>query len=293
MSTYNLCCIGYITQDKIVTPNSTIYMPGGTSFYFAHAIKHLNADDFLLVTALADPDMEIVENIRKEGINVKVLPSTHSVCFENIYGENQNERTQRVTAKADPFTVEGLQDINARIIHLGSLLADDFSLDVIKYLSQKALLSVDVQGFLRKVENEKVLPVDWPEKRKALKYIHILKANEAEMEVLTGCTEPHEAALMIADWGVKEVLLTLGDKGSLIYSKGQFHEIPAYPALQIVDATGCGDTYMVGYLYMRNKGASYREAGCYAAAMCTIKLQSHGPFSGTEESIKTVAGVSK
>ncbi|MDY3790561.1 PfkB family carbohydrate kinase [Bacteroides fluxus] len=293
MSTYNLCCIGYITQDKVVTPNSTIYMPGGTSFYFAHAIKHLNADDFLLVTALADPDMEIVENIRKEGINVKVLPSTHSVCFENIYGENQNERTQRVTAKADPFTVEGLQDINARIIHLGSLLADDFSLDVIKYLSQKALLSVDVQGFLRKVENEKVLPVDWPEKRKALKYIHILKANEAEMEVLTGCTEPHEAALMIADWGVKEVLLTLGDKGSLIYSKGQFHEIPAYPALQIVDATGCGDTYMVGYLYMRNKGASYREAGCYAAAMCTIKLQSHGPFSGTEESIKTVAGVSK
>ena len=293
MSTYNLCCIGYITQDKVVTPKSTIYMPGGTSFYFAHAIKHLNADDFLLVTALADPDMEIVENIRKEGINVKVLPSTHSVCFENVYGENQNERTQRVTAKADPFTVEGLQDINARIIHLGSLLADDFSLDVIKYLSQKALLSVDVQGFLRKVENEKVLPVDWPEKRKALKYIHILKANEAEMEVLTGCTEPHEAALMIADWGVKEVLLTLGDKGSLIYSKGQFHEIPAYPALQIVDATGCGDTYMVGYLYMRNKGASYREAGCYAAAMCTIKLQSHGPFSGTEESIKTVAGVSK
>lgn len=274
MSTYNLCCIGYITQDKVVTPNSTIYMPGGTSFYFAHAIKHLNADDFLLVTALADPDMEIVENIRKEGINVKVLPSTHSVCFENIYGENQNERTQRVTAKADPFTVEGLQDINARIIHLGSLLADDFSLDVIKYLSQKALLSVDVQGFLRKVENEKVLPVDWPEKRKALKYIHILKANEAEMEVLTGCTEPHEAALMIADWGVKEVLLTLGDKGSLIYSKGQFHEIPAYPALQIVDATGCGDTYMVGYLYMRNKGASYREAGCYAAA-CVPSNYSH------------------
>ena len=268
-------------------------MPGGTSFYFAHAIKHLNADDFLLVTALADADMNVIEEIKKEGIEVKILPSTHSVCFENIYGENQNERTQRVTAKADPFTVEGLQDINARIIHLGSLLADDFSLDVIKYLSQKALLSVDVQGFLRKVENEKVLPVDWPEKRKALKYIHILKANEAEMEVLTGCTEPHEAALMIADWGVKEVLLTLGDKGSLIYSKGQFHEIPAYPALQIVDATGCGDTYMVGYLYMRNKGASYREAGCYAAAMCTIKLQSHGPFSGTEESIKTVAGVSK
>ena len=71
-----------------------------------------------------------------------------------------------------------------------------------------------------------MLPVDWPEKREALKHIHILKANETGMEVLTGCKEPHEAALLIADWGVKEVLLTLGDKGSLIYAKGQFHENP-------------------------------------------------------------------
>ena len=55
--------------------------------------------------------------------------------------------------------------------------------------------------------------------------------------------------------------------------------------MQIVDATGCGDTYMVGYLYMRNRGTSCEEAGCFAAAMCTIKLQSHGPFCGTEEEI--------
>ena len=191
--------------------------------------------------------MGIVEDIRKEGISVKALHTTHSVCFENIYGENQNERTQRVTAKADPFTVEGLKDTDARIIHLGSLLADDFSLEVIKFLSGKGLLSVDVQGFLRKVENEKVLAVDWPEKEEALKYIHML-----------------------------------------IYAQGEFHEIPAYPALQITDATGCGDTYMVGDLYMRNKGASHREAGCFAAAMCTIKLQSHGPFCGTEEAINNV-----
>ena len=231
MSVHDLCCIGYITQDKIVTTKNTIYMPGGTSFYFAHAIKHLDPSGFLLVTALADTEMNVVEDIRKEGIEVKTLPSVHSVCFENIYGENQNERTQRVTAKADPFTMEGLQDVSARIIHLGSLLADDFSLDVIKYLSSKGVLSVDVQGFLRKVDNEKVLPVDWTEKKEALKHIHILKANETEMEVLTGCKDPREAALLIADWGVKEVLLTLGDKGSLIYAKGQFHEIPAYSCL--------------------------------------------------------------
>ena len=205
MNTHNLCCIGHITLDKIVTPKRTLHMPGGTSFYFAHGMSKLDTSDFLLVTALAVSEMDAVEEIRRKGIDVKVLPSTHSVYFENTYGENQNNRTQRVLAKADPFTVEGLQDVDARIYHLGSLLADDFSLDVIKYLSTKGMLSVDAQGYLREVRGENVFAVDWPEKEEALKYIHILKANEHETEVLTGCKNPREAALKLANWGVKEV----------------------------------------------------------------------------------------
>ena len=146
MNIHDLCCIGHITLDKIVTPKRTIHMPGGTSFYFAHAISHLDASNFQLVTALAESEMAAVEDIRSKGIEVKVLPSAHSVYFENTYGENQDNRTQRVLAKADPFTVEGLQDVNARIYHLGSLLADDFSLEVVKYLSTKGILSVDAHA---------------------------------------------------------------------------------------------------------------------------------------------------
>ena len=288
MKKHQLCCIGHITLDKVVTPQSTVYMPGGTAFYCSHAIRHFNDIDYTLVTAVGATEMNVVKQLRKVGIDVTALPSRHSVYFENIYGTNPDDRTQRVLAKADPFTASQLREIDAEIYHLGSLLADDFSLEVIKELSLKGLIAVDSQGYLREVRDTHVYPTDWTDKREALRYIHFLKVNEHEMEVLTGCSEPHEAALLIADWGVKEVLLTLGDKGSLIYAQGEFHEIPAYPALQITDATGCGDTYMVGYLYMRNKGASHREAGCFAAAMCTIKLQSHGPFCGTEEAINNV-----
>lgn len=99
MNTHNLCCIGHITLDKIVTPKRTLHMPGGTSFYFAHGMSKLDTSDFLLVTALAVSEMDAVEEIRRKGIDVKVLPSTHSVYFENTYGENQNNRTQRVLAK--------------------------------------------------------------------------------------------------------------------------------------------------------------------------------------------------
>ena len=261
-------------------------MPGGTSYYFSHGISHLkDTKHYQLVTALAPSEFKAVEDIRAKGIKVTVIPSHRTVYFENTYGENQDNRSQRVLAKADPFTVEQLENINAHIFHLGSLLADDFSLDVVKYLSTKGILAVDAQGYLREVRGEKVYPIDWTDKVEALKYIDILKVNEHEMEVLTGQTDIKQAALQLAEWGVKEVLITLGSLGSIIYAEGTFHKIPAYPPKDIVDATGCGDTYATGYLYMRNKGASYEEAGCFAAAMSTQKLEASGPFSKTEEDV--------
>ncbi len=287
----NICCIGHITLDKIITPKQTVYMPGGTSYYFSHGIRHLEHwKNYQLVTALAETEMRAVDELREKGLEVKVLPSRHTVYFENAYGENQNDRKQRVLAKADPFTVDELEDVEAQYFHLGSLLSDDFSVDVLKYLSQKGKLSVDAQGYLREVRGEKVYAVDWADKLEALKYVDILKVNEHEAEVLTGESDFFRAASLLAEWGVKEVALTLGSEGSLIHAEGKFYKIPAYPPHEVTDATGCGDTYMLGYLYKRSQGAHYTEAGCFAAALSTVKLEKSGPFCGTEaEALNLIA----
>lgn len=282
----DICCIGHITLDKIVTPKTTTYLPGGTSYYFSHAFSHLDGGvKYKLITSLAPAQYEAVDELREKGIQVDVIPGEHTVYFENIYGDNPDHRTQRVLAKADPFTIDKLRHEEARFFHLGSLLADDFSIELIQYLSTKGTLSVDAQGYLREVQGTDVKACDWTEKREALRYIHILKVNEHEAEILTGETSPRKAARILAEWGVKEVLLTLGSHGSLIYADGEFHEIPAYPPTELVDTTGCGDTYVLGYLYMRSKGKSYTEAGKFAAAISTLKLERSGPFSKEEKDI--------
>ena len=178
-----------------------------------------------------------------------------------------------------------MKEIDAQIYHLGSLLADDFSLEVIKELSQKGLIAVDSQGYLREVRDTHVYPVDWTDKREALQYIHFLKVNEHEMEVLTGLSDPHEAARQLYEWGVKEVLVTLGGMGSLIFDGKDFYRIPAYKPGEVVDATGCGDTYTIGYLYQRVSGAGIEEAGRFAAAMSTLKIEKSGPFNGSKEDV--------
>ncbi len=285
----DICCIGHITKDKIITPRQTVYMAGGTSFYFSYAFSHLPQNvSFQLVTKLGEGEMKSVEDMRQAGIDVQVYPSSHTVYFENKYGENQNDRTQRVLERADPFTVDEMREVNAGVYHLGSLLSDDFSTEVVKYLSTKGRISIDAQGYLREVRGEKVYPIDWAEKLEILAHTDIIKVNEHEMEVITGFTDPRAAAKCLAEWGVKEVCVTLGSEGSIILAEGKFYDIPAYEPKEIVDATGCGDTYSAGYLWCRAQGMGFEESGKFAAAMCTLKLEHSGPFDGSIDDVRRV-----
>ena len=231
----DICCIGHVTLDKIVTPDRTLYQNGGTAYYFAYGINHLPHDvSFQMVTAIAQKDREAISRMEAEGIDVIAFDSKETVFFENKYGNNRNARSQRVLAKSDPFTVEQMEGLEARVFHLGSLLSDDMT--------------------------------------------DILKLNEYEMEVITGEKDPRRVAKMIAGWGVKEVVLTFGSYGSQIYCDGKFYDIPAYEPQHCIDVTGCGDTFSTGYLYCRAKGMDCGEAGKFAAAMCTLKIEKPGPF---------------
>ena len=276
----DICCIGHITADTVITTTSTMHMAGGTAYYFSYPFAKLDGN-YLLVTALAAQEMNYVTDLRNSGIEVLVQESTHTVNFENIYNEDQDFRTQNVLQLADPFKLASLAEVEAKIFHLGPLLPDDISLDLIKMLAGKGKVSMDVQGYLREVRDQKVYPREWPEKKEALQYIDILKTDEGELTVLTGCTDVRKAAKIVADWGVKEVVVTNGSKGSFILHEGIYHTIPAYPPEVIVDATGCGDTYMAGYLYQRIKGADIRQAGTFAAVLASKKMESPGAFKGS------------
>lgn len=282
----DICFIGHITRDHVITPTTDVYMAGGTSYYCARALKSLPPKvSYSLVTATGDDNEQVIEAMLKDDIDVKRFPCAHSVFFENRYGSDPDNRTQRVLALADPFTVEEVKPLQAKLYHLGTLLSGDFPVEVVEELANKGKVSIDVQGYLRRVVNERVYETDWPDKHKILSMTHLLQLDEIEMVALTGSHDVREAAKTISSWGVKEVVITLGGGGSMIYDGSSFYEIPAYKPKEIVDATGCGDTYSAGYLYMRLQGASYEDAGKFAAAMCTLKLQHSGPFSSDIDSV--------
>src|ERR1700735_1025628 len=107
---YDICCIGHITSDKVVTTKTVMHMACGTAYYFSCAISKFDTR-YLLVTSVADSEIHYVNRLRDKGVEVNVNTSAHTVYFENIYAENQDERTQNVLQKADPFTMEQVQRV--------------------------------------------------------------------------------------------------------------------------------------------------------------------------------------
>ena len=75
---------------------------------------------------------------------------------------------------------------------------------------------------------------------------------------------------------VKALVVTLGAKGSLIFTGGQQLEIPCVGADSVIDPTGCGDAYRAGLLYGIANGMDWQHTGRLASLLGALKIAQRG-----------------
>jgi len=75
---------------------------------------------------------------------------------------------------------------------------------------------------------------------------------------------------------VKALVVTLGAKGSLIFTGGEQIEIPCVQADSVVDPTGCGDAYRAGLLYGIASGMDWQQTGRLASLLGALKITQRG-----------------
>ena len=145
-----ICCVGHITLDKITTPALTQYQPGGTAYYFTEGIRRLGPIGYRLITAVGPDERTVVDRLRAAGVEVSLVDSPASVFFENIYGEDQNQRTQRVRSKAAPFTVAAFEDV---LVSTGGGTPCFFdNMDYMNACGATIYLKVSVEELARRLE---------------------------------------------------------------------------------------------------------------------------------------------
>ena len=278
---FDVCVVGHVTKETIrIDDTVEREMPGGTAYYTSMALRKVGLR-VAVVTKVSIGDRErLLHDLQEAGVTVFCKPSARTTLFENIYArEDLGARVQRVRSVAAPFSPGDLEEISAPIFHIGPLTNLEISPDVLEAVSLRGdLVSLDIQGLLRRVAEGEVQEEDWLDKERGLAYVDILKADDREAAVLSGEDDVETAALRLSGLGPREVIITLGSKGSLIFAKGEFHHIPAFPPKEVIDPTGCGDTYKGGYISQRVRSNNVTKAGRFAASVATLKLEKFGPL---------------
>ena len=81
-----------------------------------------------------------------------------------------------------------------------------------------------------------------------LKYTDILKVSHEEMEMFTGTNDLLNGSNVLYDIGIKLVLVTLAEKGCFYFYKNGYGQLPTF-AVNVVDTTASGDSFLGGVLY--------------------------------------------
>jgi fructokinase len=96
--------------------------------------------------------------------------------------------------------------------------------------------------------------------------------------LLGSAASPEETIQRIHELGPAVVVLTLGKDGSMVSRDGTILErLPARP-IQVVDATGAGDSFWAGFLVALVEGLPLEKCLRFAREVVEIKLQTLGPL---------------
>lgn len=113
-----------------------------------------------------------------------------------------------------------------------------------------------------------------------LSLVDIIIPNETETSLLTGLPVENDAQTRIAaaalrEMGVGTVILTLGERGSLLASQTETKLFPAFK-VSPVDTTAAGDAFLGGFGTALAEGRSLAEAICWGNAAGAVAATQFG-----------------
>lgn len=112
-----------------------------------------------------------------------------------------------------------------------------------------------------------------------LSLVDFLTPNESELEILSGCKIDEEcsaekAAKVLLDKGVKNVLVTVGERGAILANNERTKKFEARK-MNAIDTTAAGDSFNGALAYSLSNGRKLDEAiqfANYAAALSVTKM---------------------
>jgi len=242
----SLLVTGSIGIDTVKTPHGVSEnCLGGSAIYFSMAASFFSPVRFVGVVG-ADCPFDLNEifagrNVDLTGLEIRQQSKTFR--WAGSYHANMDDRTTdhmelNVLAEAPPKVPEQFRD--SRFVFLANT-APALQIELLEQVSKPAFVAADTMNCW--------ITDHLGDLRNLLERIDCLIINEDEARMLAEEHNLVKAAQSILNMGTSLVIIKKGESGSLMCSAdGQIFVLPAFPAAEVTDPTGAGDSYAGGFM---------------------------------------------
>ncbi|MCK4291869.1 MAG: bifunctional hydroxymethylpyrimidine kinase/phosphomethylpyrimidine kinase [Planctomycetes bacterium] len=271
----SLLVTGSIGIDTVRTPYGVSEdCLGGSAVYFSMAASFFGPVRFVGVVG-ADCPFDLGEVFAGRDVDLaglEVRPQSKTFRWGGSYAENMDERTTdyielNVLAEAPPPVPEAFAD--SELVFLANT-TPKLQLELLGQVREPVFVAVDtmncwIQDHLGDLKS-------------LLAKADCLIINEDEARLLAGEHNLIKAGRIILDMGLGVVVIKKGESGSLMCSAdGERFVLPAYPASEVRDPTGAGDSFaggLLGYLAQSGKTdfATLKTAIAYGTVTASFTI---------------------
>lgn len=263
--------LGTIGLDTIKTPFDKVEnILGGSAVYAAYAASFFAKAGIISIKGkdLSDSKLHFLKErgISLEGVRTEGKNFRWSGEYEYDMNEAKTLKTELNSLQNfNPEVPENFR--NAKYLFLGNV-DPEIQLKVIEATNRPELIVIDTMNFWIDSKKEKLLEV--------IKRADILVFNDIEARQLFETPSLVKAAKNALSLGLKAVIIKKGEHGSLLFTDSEHFNCPGYPLENVVDPTGCGDTFGGGFIGYYSKTGNIRKAMVYGSIIASFNAEGFG-----------------
>jgi len=276
---YPVVCYGEILWD-VLPPNT---VPGGAPMNVAYHLKKLGVNPALITKVGPDIDGKKLIRLMEEN---EISTDFFQMDFELNTGKvnaTAGENNEVIYDITKPVAWDNIQWDDNFI----SLLSDSRYF-VFGSLITRSKESRNTLFRLLEIAKYKVLDINLRAPHysrqiieKLLSEVSLLKLNLAELELITGWfsnykNENDRIKILQDKFRIPNIVMTKGNKGSLLYTNGNFYQHPGF-VVELADTIGSGDAFLAGLISKLSEGRNPTEALEFSSAIGALVASYTGP----------------
>ena len=300
----NICVIGSLNMDLVVNvdtmpkPGQTIIgsnfkeVPGGKGANQAVAMARLNGNVSMIgKVGEGGFGQTLINSLKNDKVDTTYIQTSKGATGVALITVDKNAQNSIVVSPGANFEVKE-DDIDNNIEAIKNsdivVLQLETPLNTIKYELNKAK-ELNKYTILNPAPAVKL-------DDEIIKNVDLLTPNETELEIISGVSieteeDIQKAAQIMIEKGVKELIVTLGSKGSLYINKEKSMFKKAYK-VEAVDTTAAGDSYTGALAVALSQDKNIEDAMDFASKVGALSVLKEGAQSSlpTLEDVKNFRG---